>query len=143
MFLREILPQTLMGASNSKRMGWLRKTSLATTQSWRISFSLICILFPLHFLPSNSLSIKPSNPSIPTSILFFFRFLHLIFIPSPSIILFASIRRPTCAKLETKKGSNSLFGLEEKKEEKKRRGFVWQRRNRRNEGKEDEDIFGK
>ena len=55
----------LMGASNSRRLGWVRKSFLAVRQSCLISESLSRILFPLLFLPSNNLSIMPSNnPSI-------------------------------------------------------------------------------
>lgn len=57
-------PQTFMGASNSRRFGWLRNRSLAVLQRFRISDSTSWIRFPLFFLTSKSLSIKPSNPSI-------------------------------------------------------------------------------
>ena len=57
----------LIGASNCKRLGWLRNTCLAVMQSCRISGSISWIFFPLFFLPSISLSISPSNPSIPTA----------------------------------------------------------------------------
>lgn len=33
------VPQILIGASSSRRLGWLRKTSLEAEQSWRISTS--------------------------------------------------------------------------------------------------------
>jgi len=59
-------PQILMGASNSRRTGCARKTCLAVTQSWRISGSVSWMRFPLSLLASNSLSISPSNPFIPT-----------------------------------------------------------------------------
>lgn len=55
----------LIGASSSRRLGWLRKTSLALVQSCRISGSISWIFLPLFFFPCNNLSMKPSNPSMP------------------------------------------------------------------------------
>jgi guanylate kinase len=41
----QYLPQIFIGASSSRRLGWLRKISLDTTQSCRISASERCTCF--------------------------------------------------------------------------------------------------
>ena len=56
------LPQILIGASNSRRLGWLMKISLAVKHSCRISCSVNCTCLPgLPFLTSKSGSIISSK----------------------------------------------------------------------------------
>lgn len=61
-------PQTLMGATSSRRLGWERKISLAVTQRCRISVSVSCTFFPvaLCFFPSSNRRMRSST--VPLSI---------------------------------------------------------------------------